>query len=333
MLSRVADCLYWMSRNIERAESNARILNVQFIQMLEASEEEILAKHDWEMIFEICARTDLFHEAMQEPTGADQALIHQLVFARANPNSLMNCVQYARENARMTRTQLPDDLWEIWNDVYLDMNRMNRGEDIDSREVRRCLERTKIASLTARGIIESSMSRGPAYHMINVGKWLEQAEKTARILDVVSSYIYADPACRGQGESYYWRLALQFANGYEAFLKRHPPAMEPGPILSFLVADEAYPKSIRYCISQVRESVQILEYGRVSHYSWEMYASLDDLLGMLDEVHITELRGPELDFFLSQFQEKCKEIGHVFSRTYYLMDTGERQFQFHYAGE
>ncbi|WP_052339573.1 alpha-E domain-containing protein [Gorillibacterium massiliense] len=330
MLSREADSLYWMSRNLERAETNARILNVQFLQMLEASEEETMANHDWEVIFDICASSDDFVAIRKACPQDEEALITWLTFSHENPNSLANCVGLARENARSIRNQLPDDLWEVWNDFYLD-GRSIRGNGWSKKELHRYLTRMKMTALTARGILESSMFRGPAYWIIKIAKWLEQAEKTARILSVVSDYTHGAGTNGFQGESYYWRSALQFVSGYEAFLKQYPPSMEPNPVLTFLVTEAAFPKSIRYCINHIRRAVSELERGMVSHYSWQLYASLDTLLLDFDKVRIHELDRKELNVFLNQFQFQCKEIGKTFSRTYYLLQTHPNNGQLAYA--
>lgn len=317
MLSREANSLYWMSRNLERAETNARILNVQLLQMLEASEEETLANHDWEVIFDICASTVEFESIRQNRSRIEETMIHYLTFSKQNPNSIAMCVLIARESARMSRNQLPDDLWEICNDLYLEGKTL-RGEECSKNDLILYLQQTRKASLTARGILDSTMGRGPAYWIINIGKWLEQAEKTSRILNVVSDYIHRGGGEGFPNEFYYWRSSLQFVNGYEAFLKQFPPNMVPNTILRFLIADEAFPKSIRFCINHIRNAVHALEKGKVSHYSWELYASLDALQDQFDEVRINELNRNKLNDFLNEFQERIIEIGNIFSKTYYL---------------
>ena len=108
----------------------ARILSVQLIQMLESSEEEILANHDWKIIFEICSSKASFEsfKQLQGSSGVDgDAIIQYLSFAEDNPNSIANCVRLARENARFTRNHLPNDFWEIWDGfIYIPNNRASQ---------------------------------------------------------------------------------------------------------------------------------------------------------------------------------------------------------------
>lgn len=104
MLSRVADSLYWMSRNLERAENNARVLSVQLIHSLEATSQET-ADRDWEEVLEICSSKADYYDTYERLDS--ETLLEYLTISPINMNSLINCMNYARENARITRDNLP----------------------------------------------------------------------------------------------------------------------------------------------------------------------------------------------------------------------------------
>ncbi|WP_077621824.1 alpha-E domain-containing protein [Sediminibacillus massiliensis] len=318
MLSRVADSLYWMSRNIERAENNARILSVHLIQVLEASEQINPADNDWDLLLEICASKADFYSRYAKVEVSDREIIDYLTFSKENTNSIFNCIKLARENARMTRDHLPDDLWEIWNNFYLKIMNM-QTEELSRESLQALLQEIKFAALTAQGAVEASMGRsGAAYKFIKIGKWLERAEKCARILNV-SCNKGEDGFATPKG-NYYWRSALQLANGYNAYLKQYPPIMNPKNVLSFLMTDRSFPRSIGYCIDHVREAVYNMEDGKVSHYSRNLYLSLESLIKDFNEVKIKEVNLNELSQFLDNFQNQCNKIGKIFSETYYLIE-------------
>lgn len=319
MLSRVANALYWMSRNAERAENNARILDVQLLQMIEASDEDLVRDSDWKLIYEICAtQQELDYLKKQEARGEDH-LIHYLALENRNLNSILNCVQIVRENARVSRDHIIDDYWQTWNRCYLALQDTDRSQCGNSR-IGLFLERVKTTALTSQGIIESSMSRGVEYQIIKIGKWLERAEKTARILNVVCERTYEQQLDEQTEDYYYWLAALRMTNAYEAYLKSHPPKMDPRQVLSFLISNKAFPRSIRYCLDHVREAIDVLEDGKVSHYSWELYAKLDEMRTEFNEVRIEEFTTDEMMDFLNHFQDGCNEIAELFSKTYYLID-------------
>lgn len=94
-------------------------------------------------------------------------------------------------------------------------------------------------SMTAQGVIESSMTRGIPYTFIKIGKWLERAENgTAfeRHLEKNRKESTVDTATY-----YYWLTALQFLNGYDAYIKEHPPTMDSKSVLRFMIQEETFP--------------------------------------------------------------------------------------------
>ncbi|MDX1807545.1 MAG: alpha-E domain-containing protein, partial [Paenisporosarcina sp.] len=329
MLSRVADSLYWMSRNIERAELNTRILDVHLTQMVETSSEDSLDGKQWEIIFEVCSTMDELH-SFQQSHVQDEAYIGFLAFDEKNTNSILSCVRIARENARISRDHLPNELFEVWNDIYLYGQDAQR-QPFSIQNIRVFFRKVKLASLTAQGIVESSMSRGVAYRMIKIGKWLERAEKTARILNVVCEHT-RDTQLAYKGEDYYaWLSALRMINGYEAYLKVNQPKMDPKTILTFLIADDSFPRSIRYNMDHVRSAIDALENAKIAPYSEKLYRSLNELLNDFDVMTIKEVNSDDMLSFLNHFQNKCNEIGKIFSRTYYLIEPISAQTQTQFA--
>lgn len=319
MLSRVANSLYWLSRNAERAENNARILDVQLLQMIEASDEELVRDSDWKLIYEICASSSELDRLKSDAGYTEDRLVSYLAVADENPNSVANCVRTARENARVSRDHITDDYWKAWNRCYLALQDMDT-QNCQTAEIRSFLDRVKNTSLTSQGIVEASMARGVGYQIIKIAKWLERAEKTARILNVVCERTYEQQLGVQTENYYYWLSALRMTNAYDAYLKANPPKMDPREVLSFLIANKTFPRSIRYCLDHVREAIDELEEGKISHYSWELYAKLDEVRTEFEEVDLDELSIDGMLEFLNHFQDGCNEIGHLFSKTYYLID-------------
>jgi len=319
MLSRVADSLYWMSRNFERAEQNARILDVHLTQIVETSSDELLNDEQWKMIFEICSTQEELEQLKSQPNIQEEDYILYLAFGKTNESSIFNCVCVARENSRVSRDHIPNELFEVWNDVYL-FSKNAESEPFSIQNMRTFLRKIKRASLTAQGIVESAMSRGVAYQMIKIGKWLERAEKTARILNVVCEHT-RETQLSYKGEDYYaWLSALRMLNGYEAYLKVNRPKMDPKTILTFLITDESFPRSIHYNMNHVRSAIDSLEGAKVADYSAELYFPLEKLNNDFNEMSIKSLNSDDMLAFLNRFQNQCNEIGQIFSKTYYLIE-------------
>src|SRR3954454_5822087 len=100
MLSRVADAFFWMSRYLERAEHVARLLDVCF--HLELDLHGVLAgPHELQWT----SLTVILQQASPPAgRGTPQAAVsHWLAFDLDNPNSILACVNRARDNARRVR--------------------------------------------------------------------------------------------------------------------------------------------------------------------------------------------------------------------------------------
>ena len=116
MLSRVADSLYWMSRYIERAENDARILDVNLQLLLDLGGEAEAMQH-WAPVIASLEETDHFDSLYA--AADERSVIEFLSLQKKNPNSIFSCLTLARENARTTREQISSEMWEQINRLYL----------------------------------------------------------------------------------------------------------------------------------------------------------------------------------------------------------------------
>ncbi|MCA0971123.1 alpha-E domain-containing protein [Halobacillus litoralis] len=315
MLSRVADSLYWLGRNMERAENNSRVLSVQLIHILEASEGQLLDRN-WEEVIEICASIQDYYDRYDRIDK--ETVTHYLATSPLNMNSFMNCMVYARENAKATRDIIPEGLWEVLNEFHLEQKDWQE-QPATSQHIQHYLKKVMTTSMTAQGVVESSMSRDLPYTFLKVGKWLERGEKVSRVLNVFCEKNRKETESR-TSSYYYWLTALQFTNGYDAYIKNHPPTMEPKHVLEFLIKEPAFPRSIRYCIDHVKEAIHRIEGGKVSHYSADLFDMIERIQEEIEEADIENMNMEQLMYFLDHFQNRCMTLSRMFSETYYLVE-------------
>ncbi|HET7577889.1 MAG TPA: alpha-E domain-containing protein [Bacillales bacterium] len=315
MLSRVADSLFWLSRNVERAENNTRLIDVKWISMLENFDPDHKGDQSWDEIIQITGHQHIFYE--HHPEMNSRSVIDFLVFSDLNPNSILNCIQISRENARAIREIIPQELWELINSFYWDIKETS-DLAIKKDSITDFFERVKDQSLRLQGTIEATMPRDEAYLFIQMGKLLERAEKTARILDV---YYHRTPGAQFNREIvdyHHWWAVLQSVSGHEAFLKKHRPFIRGKKVVEFLVKDSAFPRSIRFCIDQVMAAFMEHEKGEINAYSRELYDELNRLREDLHEMSMDQVLDMGLHHFLTQIQSRCHQIGRLVIQTYYL---------------
>ena len=248
MLSRAANAIYWMSRYIERAENIARFIDVNLHLNLDLSVE---MDGQWEPLVRVTADHGLFVERYDQPTR--ESVIEFLTFDRAYANSILSCLFQARENARSVRQIISSEMWEQVNTLYLMASGTHKGIALEMPHD--YFTRIKMASHQFVGITEATMSHGEAWHFGRLGRMIERADKTSRILDV--KYFILLPSVTAVGTPYdsiQWAALLKSASAFEMYRKRFG-RITPSGVVDFLVLDREFPRAIHSCLIEADESL------------------------------------------------------------------------------
>ena len=172
MLSRVAENLYWMARYIERAEDTARLLSVNSHLMLD------LPRHlplGWAPLIEMTGTLETFNE--RHSSFDERNVVHFLCADAQNGSSILSALASARENLRTTRDVVPREIWEEVNQLYL--NVADHAESgVSPRRRDAFLKNVIRGCQTLTGLIEGTLSHGPARTFIKLGRQLERADMT-----------------------------------------------------------------------------------------------------------------------------------------------------------
>jgi uncharacterized alpha-E superfamily protein len=214
MLSRVANSLFWMSRYIERAENIARIVDVNLQLLLDFRnlDDQRLAEH-WVPIVQSTGDDALFFELYKDARG--QTVTEFLTFRADNPNSILSCISLARENARMIRDQISSEMWEEINRLHLYLRSPEARATWDSTPYE-FFQAIKFSSLYLQGLIDATIRHNENWHFMQVGKYLERADKTTRILDVRHQSLVpgSGGSVTGQTASLEWAAVLRSCSAW-----------------------------------------------------------------------------------------------------------------------
>ncbi len=251
MLSRVANCLYWMSRHIERAENTARLVDVNLQLLLDISNlnDSKLAEH-WMPVIQSSGDEELFQTLHERATGA--SVTEFLVFQSENPNSIYSAVAQARENARMVRDQITLELWEEINRLYLFL-RSPDARNVWQRSPADFFQQVKSASLLIVGVIYATVSHNEGWHFMQLGKFIERADKITRILDVRHAAFppRGVPEEVSQRAVLEWSAVLRSCTAWDAYKAIHGSEIHPRLVAEFLLMNEEFPRSVRFCVERL----------------------------------------------------------------------------------
>ena len=302
MLSRVADSIYWMARSIERAENVARFVDVNLQLALDLP---MGLEEQWKPLVAITGDYPDFSRRYRRTTKEN--VIQFLVFDLENPNSILSCLRGARENARSIREIISSDMWREINQFYLDLEGATPARALSSphaffSEVRR-------SSHLIEGVTNATMAHGEAWHFHVMGRMIERADKTTRILDV--KYFILLPSVGDVGtpvDDLHWSAVLRSASGFEMYRQRHGRLM-PERITEFLILDREFPRSVNYCAMRAEDSLHAVTGTPLGTYQNAAERRLGQLVSELAYTDIGEVVVHGLHEFLDMLQARLNDVG------------------------
>ena len=267
MLSRVADSLYWMSRYIERAENDARILDVNLQLLLDLGGR---GRGDATLGAGRSLRSKRPSSSIRSTTWpTNNSVTEFLTLQKKNPNSIFSCLTLARENARTTREQISSEMWEQINRLYLFVQSDDAREAAASSP-HEFFKRVVNGSHLFQGITEATMTHGEGWEFIRIGTLLERADCTSRILDVKYHILLpSGESVGGNIDTIQWMAVLKSCSALEAYCKLYVSQVAPWKVAEFLIAHQEFPRSIRYCVDSLDAALHRISGVDESRYANE----------------------------------------------------------------
>jgi len=305
-----------MARYSERTETNAHILQVQLLNMLEQSGKENEYLDHWEAILDICASKEEFISSYE--VIRVNPLIEYLLFSENNSNALHATLRAIRENARITRDSIPIELWELHNAFYLYMQ-----QEITVRErpfplisLNYFLHNVRKTSLTVTGLIEGSMERDLPFYFMQVGKWLERVEKMIRMILIMleQQKLMASNLQEADGT-----FLLDLAKATEPYLRKHHQTYLIH-VIQYLLHDEHFPRSVIVCLKKLEEAFMHIEEDHLTARFLALNTPLRALLTAINNIDLSTTSLEEAIFSMEERLCQCIDFGHTFSTIYHLYE-------------
>ncbi|MCB4207485.1 alpha-E domain-containing protein [Arthrobacter sp. UM1] len=299
MLSRIAESLFWIGRYVERADGTARILDVHLerLNQLAPEDQSLLA-------------ADLLGVMGARPREAGELTLEDVVAALANDRqsatSIAGSLVAARENARRARETVSSALWESLNTTWYGLSQHRKDVVGTYRFCHWVQERTAMV----RGIVDSTMSHDEAWQFLVLGRSLERADMTARMLSTGE--------LAGAGLS--WVTMLRGAGAYESFLRSRRSAFGDEHAAEFLLLDRLFPRSIVFSLREAEKALASLD------PSFQRVGFINDARRVVGqartflEFHRAENLLEEVPEHMDRVQKACAEASNAVTRTYFTHD-------------
>ncbi|MDP5071784.1 MAG: alpha-E domain-containing protein [Congregibacter sp.] len=249
MLSRVAERVYWMARYIERVEDTARLVAAYNHLVMDIPRD---SQPGWEILLRILNSDSVFDEWFK--VRNEQNVLRLLIGETEAVCSIPYAVKAARENVRTTRDVIPDEVWELVNELYLYTAETSESS-VGRRSRQQYLEQVIQRCQVINGVLRSTLCRDHSYRFIKLGQLLERADMTTRIIDVgASDFLEREGAAQGI-EHLLWGTLLKSMSALGAYRRVIGPQVEKNAAVDFVFMEQAFPRSVQFCIRGIREEL------------------------------------------------------------------------------
>jgi uncharacterized alpha-E superfamily protein len=241
-----------MARYVERAENCSRLLLSTQDLLLDAGAEGADESQFWGPILETTGDEELFNKLYPRVIGRNVAEF--LTLREENPNSILSCVRAARENARMVRDQISDELWESINSLRIFAHSQEASLDLAQSPVFH--EQVLKTSAMFQGIAATTIPRGEAWNFLRLGTCLERADKMSRLIDTCSNLPLAGPP-DPRSRPLRWAALLRSCSAWHAF-QAESSRLDPTLIIEYLLLDPTFPRSVACSVNELHQTLIIL---------------------------------------------------------------------------
>jgi uncharacterized alpha-E superfamily protein len=305
--ARYGDAIFWLARYMERIENLARMLDVT-----ESYARDDRGVGNWRSVAQINGDDVRFRDKYPAATGADALRFYML--DGDNPTSIRFAMRAAYQNARSLRPLISTEMWAQIN-VF---NKAIEGlgtTDIAPSHLSALCSRIKDGCHTHAGLIEATFYRDQGWYFYQLGKYLERADQTTRLLDVQHHLLTA--ARTLSTDRIEWQILLRAAAGYHAFRRVAPRGITLEAVVGFMLFDEAFPRSIRQCVRTVGILLERLRQTYPTLRSSKPLECYDELDARLTDRAFVPQIASNLHDYLDGLQQQLGGLSDEIIRAYF----------------
>jgi uncharacterized alpha-E superfamily protein len=286
MLSRVADSLFWLGRNVERAETIARVLDVNYTRAMDLySQRDGRSEKLWRSVM-YCA--GFVSDAELPPNGkAANDVFGFCAFDAENPTSIVSAVRI--------------------NVLYLYVEEQ-KLRSVMREGPSKFLRRVRDRAQAFAGVSDATMSHGDGWNFIQVGRYLERAYMTARILDAID--VANEPWHESQR-----MLEMCCASAPFAHASDHAPGARDAT--AFVVLSDTFPRSLRFCTREIDEALHRLSRSPQGTFAIEAERRVGRLRSQLDFGSIEEMLADGVSTFSRELVREYELLTRDIEASYF----------------
>lgn len=304
MLSQVAERVYWFSRYLERTENTARLMLVRHQLILDLPAE---IQPEWRLLVDMLGLTEQFDA--EKKVANERNVIRYIFSDRKNPSSIISSIASSRENMRTTREVMPSETWERLNSLYLSVAQRS-GKDLPRSQRHTILNSIIDACQQITGLLVGTMNHDEAYQFILLGRNLERADMSTRIVDTGSASLMGDEDEISPYRNVLWVSILRSLSAYQMYRLSVRRNVKAEAVLDFLLKSDVFPRATAFNLAELEACVK-----KLSNHKTPL-KTIKKLSDELRGIDLSIMQGQKLHGFIDQLQAELGDIHNSISDTW-----------------
>lgn len=318
MISRVAENCFWLMRQMERCDAQARVLRVHSEMVLDTV---LPAARTWRPMLIVLGEEPSFVERFGDAAASDGDVVQEyLTWDEACPVSVRSSLVQARENARTLRETVSREMWQALNSFHLWLGDKSARRTFAS-DRSAFYEEVEQRCFHFQGACQNTMLHEEPFDFMRLGLNLERAGQTARMLDIAYHALGPDRGeLEGGIEAAEWLAILRSRAGYEPFFKKRRAAVSGRAVSDFLLRERTFPGSVTHALSRALNFLQRIREraaagSAIGESSWNATAAL---LADVEALDSRQIRPEEMHEILTWIVDRSGDVSRAIREDYFL---------------
>lgn len=313
LLSRVAESVYWAARYLERAEATARLVHVHTELFLDLPK---AAGVGWTPLLAVTGSGAAFRD--RYPRASEEKVVDFLASSAENRGSIVASVAQAHANLRVTQAMLPGEAWWVLNQLHL-WATQTRHEAVDRRTRLAWTAELISQCQLFTGLLDGTMSHDDTYAFLEIGRGLERADMTTRVLDVQAGTLLGQRDGAGPYAELLWMGVLRSLSAHQMFRRIAGPIVSGPTALRFLLRDPQFPRSVERGLIEISRA--LLELCRHN----DPMAGCAEVQQLLEQTEVSSLGAGKasaaaLHEYADRLQQGLGRLHELLVATYFQME-------------
>ena len=310
MLSRVAERIYWSARYLQRVESMARLVNVYTNLLMDLPKDIDISWYNLVTLNSAEAEFDQRYKIRDERNVVKFTLMDEI-----NHGSMWASLSMVRENLRTTRDVMPENAWELINELSSYVNECVKEGGLGRGKRHEFLAQVINQCQLIQGYVASMLAHDEVWDMWCLGRDLERADMTTRILDAGANMLFAhEYREKTHVPLVVWGNVLRSSGADHAYRRNVAATVVGSEVVNFLILDKYFPRSVHYCIEAIETAAKNLPRGR------KVIAAIRALNIDLANTRLLQELDESLSDYLNDLQLKIGKLHRIFAETWFALD-------------